>query len=97
MRKRIIVLLAFVGLLISCGSTEMVIPEGTPDDVAQIMTKYYLQKPKAEMLIQAFENQSALSKFELSDISSVQQSTMGSRRVLIVSVGGRNDIIINLD
>lgn len=97
MRKYILGLIIFIGTLISCGSTEMVIPEGTPPEVAEVMTKYHLQKPKAEKLISAFENQSGLKKYTLDDISSVYERTMGRQRVLVVSVGGRNDVIVNLD
>ena len=97
MKKYILGLVIFIGTLISCGSTPMVIPEGTSPEVAEIMTKYHLQKPKAEKLISAFENQSGLSKFKVSDISSVYERTMGHQRVLVVSVGGRSDVIVNLD
>ena len=97
MKKYILGLVIFIGTLISCATTPMVIPEGTSPEVAEVMTKYHLQKPKAEKLIEAFENQSGLTKFKVSDISSVRESTMGHRRVLIVSVGGRNDVMINLD
>lgn len=97
MKKYILGLFIVLGTLISCGSTEMVIPEGTPTEVAEIMTKYHLQKPKAEKLINAFSNQSGLKSFKLDDISSVYERTMGAQRVLVVSVGGRNDVIVNLD
>ncbi len=97
MKKYILGLVIFLGTLVSCGTHEMVIPEGTPPQVAEIMTKYHLQKPKAEKLIQSFENQSGLTKYKLSDISSVFERTMGHQRVLVVSVGGRSDLIINLD
>ena len=97
MKKYILGLVIFIGTLISCGTTPMVIPEGTPPEVAEVMTKYHLQKPKAEKLINAFENQSGLSKFKVSDIASVYERTMGHQRVLVVSVGGRSDVIINLD
>ena len=97
MKKYILGLVIFLGTLVSCATTPMVIPEGTPPQVAEIMTKYHLQKPKAEKLIQSFENQSGLTKYKLSDISSVFERTMGHQRVLVVSVGGRSDLIINLD
>ena len=97
MKKYILVISLFLGVLVSCGTTEMVIPEGTPPEVAEVMTKYHLQKPKAEKLINAFENQSGLSNFKISDIASVYERTMGTSRVLVVSVGGRNDVIVNLD
>ena len=97
MKKYILGLVIFIGTLISCGTTPMVIPEGTSPEVAEVMTKYYLKKPKAEKLISAFENQSGLSNFKVSDISSVRESMMGPSRVLIVSVGGRSDVIVNLD
>jgi hypothetical protein len=61
------------------------------------MTKYHLQKSKAEKLINAFKNQSGLKQFTIDEISSVYERTMGSQRVLVVSVGGRNDVIVNLD
>jgi|LGVF01.1.fsa_nt_gb hypothetical protein len=96
MKKYILVLSIFLGTLLSCGTTEMVIPEGTPTEVAEVMKKYYLQKPKAEKLINAFENQSGLANFKLNDISSVRETTMGTNRVLVVSVGS-NDVIVNLD
>jgi len=97
MKKYILGLVIFIGTLVSCATTPMVIPEGTPPEVATIMTKYHLQKPKAEKLIDAFDNQSSLKPFKLDDISSVYERTMGHQRVLVVSVGGRNDVIVNLD
>jgi len=97
MKKYILGLVIFIGTLISCATTPMVIPEGTPPEVAEIMTKYHLQKPKAEKLIDAFQNQSGLKQFKLDDISSVYERTMGHQRVLVVSVGSRNDVIVNLD
>ncbi len=60
------------------------------------MKKYYLQKPKAEKLIHAFENQSGLVDLKISDISSVRETMMGRQRVLIVNIG-RSDFVINLD
>jgi len=97
MKKYILGLVIFLGTLISCATTPMVIPEGTPPEVAEIMTKHHLEKSKAEKLISAFENQSGLTKYKLSDISSVFERTMGSQRVLVISVGGRSDVIVNLD
>lgn len=97
MKKYILVLAIFIGGLFSCGTTPMVIPEGTSPEVAEVMTKYHLQKPKAEKLISAFENQTGLSNYKVSDIASVYERTMGNQRVLVVSVGGRNDVIVNLD
>ena len=97
MKKYFLVLVIFIGGLFSCGSAPMVIPEGTEPEVAEVMTKFHLQKPKAEILITALKNQTSLSKYEVSDIASVYERTMGNQRVLVVSVGNRNDIYVNLD
>ena len=97
MKKYLIIISILLGSIVSCGTSEVVIPEGTPTDVAQMMTKYHLRKPKAEKLVGAFKNQSGLSQFKLEDISSVYEKTVGAQRVLVVSVGTRSSVIVNLD
>lgn len=82
--------------LISCGTSEIIVPEGTDPQVAQVMTTYHLQKPKAEKLIESLDNQSGLNEVKLSDISSVQESVIRGRRVLIVYAGNKK-LYVNLD
>ncbi|MEN8137237.1 MAG: hypothetical protein ABFR62_02285 [Bacteroidota bacterium] len=96
MKKYLTILVIAIGLLISCGTSEMVIPEGTPPEVAQVMKTYHIKQDSAVKLLDALESQSGLSDVKMSDISSVQERIIQGRRVLAVKAGFK-DFYVNLD
>lgn len=96
MKKYLTILVIAIGLLISCGTSEMVIPEGTPPEVAQVMKTYHIKQDSAVKLLDALESQSGLSDVNMSDISSVQERIIQGRRVLAVKAGFK-DFYVNLD
>ena len=97
MKKYILGLAIIIVSLTSCGTTKVVVPEGTPPEIAHIMTEYNLQYGYAETLVTAFKQQSSLNKYELEDISSVYVRSYGVYKVLSVRVGNSSEIIVNLD
>jgi hypothetical protein len=96
--RKLFFLSAFFVLIVSCGmQKEVTIPEGTSDEVANVMKTYNLNYDNSVAFLNALKNQNSLKNVRLSEVVSVMPSVIRGNRVLIVNVSGRSKLYINLD